>query len=71
MERNQVTPAHLGQRVSLQFSLPNGYLSEVVGVIEMYDEDAHTYFIKKKDGEVVRVPEDGIRFGKVVSTPAP
>ena len=27
---------------------------EVVGVIEMYDEGAHTYFIKKKDGEVVR-----------------
>jgi len=69
MERNQITPEHLGQRVSLQYSLPNGYLSEVVGIIEMYDEGAHTYFIKKKDGEVVRVPQAGIRFGKVVPTP--
>ena len=64
--QNLVTREHLGKRVSFQFELPNGYLSECVGVFERWDEDAETYFVRTKDGGEVRVPARGVRFGKVV-----
>jgi hypothetical protein len=63
---NLVTPQDLGKRVSFQFELPNGYLSEAVGVLERWDEEAETYFVRKKDGSEVRVPVRGILLGKVV-----
>ena len=68
--QNLVTPQDLGARVSFQFELPNGYAAEVVGVLERWDEEAETYFVKKADGTEVRVPARGVRFGKVVSRPA-
>jgi len=61
-----VTPSDLGRRVSFQFELPNGFLSEAVGVFERWDEEAETYFVRKKDGTEVRVPARGVRFGKIV-----
>ena len=64
--QNLVTPADLGRRVSFQFELPNGFLGEAVGVLERWDEDAETYFVRKKDGTEVRVPARGVKFGKVV-----
>ena len=63
---NLVTPADVGKRVTFQFELPNGYLSEAVGVFERCDEGAETYFVRRKTGEVVRVPARGVRLGKVV-----
>jgi hypothetical protein len=63
---NLVTPEDLGKRVSFQFELPNGYLSEAVGVLERWDQEAETYFVRKKDASEVRVPVRGVRFGKVV-----
>jgi hypothetical protein len=63
---NQVTPDDLGKRVTFQFDLPNGYRSEAVGVFERWDEAAQTYFVRKKDGDAVRVPARGVRFGKVI-----
>jgi hypothetical protein len=65
--RNLVTPQDLGKRVTFQFELPNGFLSEAVGLLERYDEDAETYFVRTKDGHEVRVPVRGIRYGKVVA----
>ena len=67
--RNLVTPDDVGKRVSFQFELPNGYLSEAVGVFERWDRGAETYFVRKRDGVVVRVPARGVRFGKVVEAP--
>jgi hypothetical protein len=64
--QNLVTPSDLGRRVSFQFELPNGFLSEAVGVFERWDEAAETYFVRKKDGSEARVPARGVRFGKVV-----
>ena len=52
-------PRDIGKRVTFQFELPNGFLSEVVGVFERYDEGAETYFVRRKTGEVVRVPARG------------
>jgi hypothetical protein len=63
---NQVTPDDLGKRVTFQFELPNGFLSEAVGVLERWDDEAQTYFVRKKDGTEARVPVRGIRFGKVI-----
>jgi hypothetical protein len=66
MQKNLVTPDDIGMRVSFQFELPNGFQSEVVGILERWDEEAQTYFVRRKDGDVVRVPARGVRFGKVV-----
>jgi hypothetical protein len=64
--RNEVTSHDVGRRVSFQFELPNGYISEVVGVFERWDREAETYFVRKKDGTEVRVPARGVRYGKVI-----
>jgi hypothetical protein len=63
---NLVAPTDIGKRVSFQFELPNGFTSEAVGVFERWDEEAQTYFVRKKDGTEVRVPARGVRHGKVV-----
>lgn len=64
--QNLVTSGDLGKRVSFQFELPNGFLGEVVGVLEYYDDAAETYMVRRKDGELARVPARGVRFGKLV-----
>jgi hypothetical protein len=63
---NQVQPTDVGRRVSFQFELPNGFVSEVVGTFELYDQGADTFLIRNRDGELVRVPARGVRHGKVV-----
>ncbi|HEX6331265.1 MAG TPA: hypothetical protein VF129_08265 [Actinomycetota bacterium] len=63
---NAVTPQDVGKRVSFQFELPNGFLSEVVGVLEYFDQPAETFMVRRKSGELARVPLRGVRFGKVV-----
>lgn len=67
--QNFVTPADLGSRVSFQFELPNGFVSEAIGRLERWDEAADTYFVRTKDGTEVRVPARGVRYGKVVPEP--
>ncbi len=64
--RNVVTPDDIGRRVSFQFELPNGFVGEVVGMLEYYDTDAQTFMVRKKDGGLARVPLRGVRFGKLV-----
>jgi hypothetical protein len=64
--QNLVTSGDVGKRVSFQFELPNGFLGEVVGVLEYFDDGAETYMVRRKDGELARVPARGVRFGKVV-----
>ncbi|HYH27233.1 MAG TPA: hypothetical protein VEA19_00480 [Actinomycetota bacterium] len=64
--RNLVTPDHVGQRVSFQYELPNGYVGEVVGTLEWFDQAAATFVVKDRDGQLVRVPEKGVRHGRPV-----
>jgi hypothetical protein len=64
--RNQVTPDHVGRRVSFQFELPNGYLGEVVGVLRWFDQAAQTFVVEDRNGRLVRVPAKGVRHGKLV-----
>jgi hypothetical protein len=65
--QNFVTPEDVGRRVSFQFELPNGYAREVVGTLEDYDRAAQTFMVRNRDGDLVRVPEIRVRFGRVVS----
>jgi hypothetical protein len=67
--RNLVTTEHVGKRVTFQYELPNGYLSEVVGTLRWYDEAAHTFVVEDRDGRLVRVPAKGVRYGKPVGEP--
>ena len=64
---NLVSPDDLDKRVSFQFELPNGYISEAVGTLELYDRAAETYLVRDRKGELVRVPARGVRFGRVVA----
>lgn len=66
--RNQVTPEHVGQRVTFQYELPNGYVSEVVGVLKWFDEAAQTFVVEDRDGRLVNVPAKGVRHGRPVVT---
>jgi hypothetical protein len=64
--QNAVRPEHVGRRVSFQYELPNGFVSEVVGVLEQWDEAANTYLVRNRRGDVIRVPALGVRFGKLI-----
>jgi hypothetical protein len=64
--QNFVSPDDVGKRVTFQFELPNGFISEAVGTLELYDRAAETYVVKDRHGKLVRVPSRGVRFGRVV-----
>ena len=64
--QNLVTPEHVGRRVTFQYELPNGYVSEVVGVLRWYDEAAETFMVEDRKGRLVRVPAKGVRAGRPV-----
>ncbi|MFN2590190.1 MAG: hypothetical protein ABR518_05425 [Actinomycetota bacterium] len=63
---DQVRPRDVGRRVSFQYELPNGYVGEVVGTLEAWDEAANTFLVRNRTGELVRVPALGVRHSKVV-----
>lgn len=60
-----MTPEHAGRRVTFQYELPNGYVGEVVGILQRYDEAAATFVVKDRDGRLVNVPAEGVRHGKL------
>ncbi|HZA27569.1 MAG TPA: hypothetical protein VE915_08005 [Actinomycetota bacterium] len=64
--QNNVLPGDAGRRVSFQYELPNGYVGEVVGTLEWFDEAAQTYVVKDRNDKLHRVPLRGVRFGKIV-----
>lgn len=64
--QNSVRASDVGRRVSFQYELPNGFVGETVGTLEAWDDGANTYLVRSRDGELVRVPALGVRFGRVV-----
>jgi hypothetical protein len=64
--QNLVKPTDVGKRVSFQFELPNGFVSEALGILEYWDDAANTYMVRGRDGGLIRVPALGVRFGKVI-----
>ena len=66
VRQNAVRPTDVGRYVSFQYELPNGFVNEVVGTLEFWDDAANTFMVRDRNGELVRVPALGVRFGKVV-----
>jgi hypothetical protein len=66
VRQNLVKPSDVGRRVSFQYELPNGFVSEVVGTLEFWDDAANTFMVRNRDGGLIRVPALGVRFGKVL-----
>ena len=46
---------------TFEIESPNGYLRTVVGTIEYLDEEANTYMVRSRTGELVRVPMRDIK----------
>lgn len=63
----RVAPEHVGRRVSFQYELPNGWVGEVVGTLEWFDQAADTFVVKDRNERLHRVPSRGVRYSKVVS----
>jgi hypothetical protein len=63
-----VTPADVGQRVSLRRRLPTGEYSDVVGVLESWSDGV--LLVRRRTDELVEIPEGIVVAGKVVP-PAP
>jgi hypothetical protein len=64
-----ITPADVGQRVSLRRRLPTGGYSDVVGILESWTRGTLT--VRRRDDELVEVPESVLVAGKVVPPPPP
>jgi hypothetical protein len=59
-----VTPADVGQRVSLRRRLPTGGYSDVVGILESWSRGI--LVVRRRDDELIEVPESALAAGKVV-----
>jgi hypothetical protein len=64
-----ITPADAGQRVSLRRRLPTGGYSDVVGVLESWSHGVLR--VRRRDDEVVEIPQSILVAGKVVPPPPP
>ncbi|MBA9003837.1 putative acetyltransferase [Thermomonospora cellulosilytica] len=64
-----VSEADVGRRVSLRRRLPSGQYSDVVGVLESWENGVLT--VRRRTGELVEVPRDVVVAGKVVPPPPP
>jgi hypothetical protein len=64
-----ITPADVGQRVSLRRRLPTGGYSDVVGVLESWS--GGVLVVRRRTGERVEVAESVLVAGKVVPPPPP
>jgi hypothetical protein len=59
-----ITPADVGQRISLRRRLPTGEYSDVVGVLESWS--GQVLQVRRRTGEMVEVPEEIMVAAKVV-----
>jgi ribosomal protein S18 acetylase RimI-like enzyme len=63
-----VRPADVGSRVALRLRLPEGGMTDVLGVLE--DWDAGVLRVRRRDGTVTEVPAEALVAGKLIP-PAP
>ncbi|MFD0854929.1 hypothetical protein ACFQ07_21995, partial [Actinomadura adrarensis] len=64
-----ITPDDVGERVSLRRRLVTGEYSDVVGMLESWS--GGTLQVRRRDGELVEVPESIVVAGKVVPKQPP
>lgn len=62
-----VTPADIGQRVSLRRLLQTGEYSDVVGILESWSDGVLQ--VRRRTDELVEIPEKILVAGKVVPPP--
>ena len=60
----QIGPEHVGRRITIRRTLPEGGSSDVVGVCEQIDADSVT--VRNKKGEAVVIRRDQIVAARVV-----
>ncbi|GAA4224280.1 hypothetical protein GCM10022254_03360 [Actinomadura meridiana] len=59
-----ISAADVGRRISLRRRLPTGEYSDVVGVLESWSDNILS--VRRRDGELVEVPEAAMVAAKVV-----
>ncbi|MEU8800283.1 hypothetical protein [Spirillospora sp. NPDC048819] len=64
-----ISRADVGQRISLRRRLPTGEYSDVVGVLESWS--GNTLMVRRRNGELVEVPEEIMVAAKVVPPQPP
>jgi hypothetical protein len=65
---DQIGPEHLGRRVTVRRTLPEGGYSDVIGVCEQADTSSIT--IRNKDGETIVIARSEIVAARVVGSPS-
>jgi hypothetical protein len=66
---DQIGPEHLGRRVTVRRTLPDGGYSDVIGVCE--HTDASTITIRNKNGESIVIARSEIVAARVVGSASP
>jgi len=66
---NQIGPQHLGRRVTVRRTLPEGGYSDVIGVCEQADASSVT--VRNKKGESIVIERSEIVAARVVGSPSP
>jgi hypothetical protein len=61
---DQIGPEHVGRRVTVRRTLPEGGYSDVVGVCEQADPDSVT--VRNKKGEAITIRRGDIVASRVV-----
>jgi ribosome maturation factor RimP len=66
---DQIGPQHLGHRVTVRRTLPEGGYSDVIGVCE--NADASSITVRNKKGESIVIARSEIAAARVVGSPSP
>ncbi|WP_159945577.1 MULTISPECIES: hypothetical protein [unclassified Nocardiopsis] len=61
---HRITPRDTGRRVSLRIRLPEGGFTDIVGVVESWDDGVLT--VRRRDGSAVEVAEATVAASRVV-----
>ena len=57
-----------GAEASFELESPGGYARTVTGTFAYFDEQGQTYFVRGRDGKLVRVPLRDVKATHVSST---
>jgi hypothetical protein len=65
---DQIGPEHLGRRVTVRRTLPEGGYADLIGVCEQADASSVT--IRNKNGEAIVIARSEIVAARVVGSPS-
>ncbi|WP_150239352.1 putative acetyltransferase [Nocardiopsis quinghaiensis] len=61
---HRISPEDVGRRVSVRIRLPEGGFTDIVGVVESWDDGVLT--VRRRDGSVAEVGESTVAASRVV-----